>query len=72
MLIDCNSCQAKPSACGDCVMSVLLEADPMGVELEDAEALALDALAGEGLVPPLRMVPLYPSESEQRRARWVG
>lgn len=72
MIIDCNTCQAPPEACGDCVMSVLLEADPMGTELDADQALALGALADEGLVPPLRLVPLHPSAREQERGWRAG
>jgi hypothetical protein len=53
-------------------MSVLLEADPMGTELDDAEALALGVLAGEGLVPPLRMVPLHTSKGAAERGWRAG
>jgi hypothetical protein len=56
MLIDCDSCQVRGPACGECVVSVLLGAPPGGVEIDDNERTALDALAGGGLVPPLRLV----------------
>lgn len=56
--VDCHSCSARPLACGDCVISVLLGrpddvAEP--VEIEGEERAALDALAASGLVPPLRL-----------------
>jgi len=35
----------------------MLGAPPEGVELDDAERSALDALAAGGLVPPLQLVP---------------
>ena len=39
------------------VVSVLLGgAPPSGVEIDETEQAALDALAGSGLVPPLRLV----------------
>lgn len=73
MIIDCNTCQAAPDACGDCVMSVLLEADPMGTELDDTAARALGALADEGLVPPLRLVPLgIPTVRQTDQPRRTG
>lgn len=72
MIIDCNTCQAKPAACGDCVMSVLLEADPMGTEIDDTAAQALGALADGGLVPPLRLVPLYTAQEAERRGWRAG
>jgi hypothetical protein len=52
--IDCEGCQVRPAACGDCVVTVLLGAAPSGVELDPVEAGALRALADGGLVPPLR------------------
>jgi len=67
LLIDCNSCTARPVACGDCVVSALLgtepelEQDPEGesateFDLDPTEVAALAALAGSGLVPPLRLI----------------
>jgi hypothetical protein len=55
--IDCDGCRARGPACGDCVVTVLLGAPPEGVELDDAERRAIEALAESGLVPPLRLVP---------------
>ena len=57
MNIDCDGCAAKGPACGDCVVTVLLGAPPEGVELDEAERRAIEALADGGLVPPLRLVP---------------
>jgi hypothetical protein len=62
--IDCDGCAARGPACGDCVVTVLLGAPPEGVELDDAERRAIEALADGGLVPPLRLVP---DERPQRR-----
>lgn len=56
MLIDCDACEVRGLACGDCVVTVLLGAPPEGVELDAAEQKALDALAEGGLVPRLRLV----------------
>jgi hypothetical protein len=56
VLIDCDTCQVRGLACGDCVVTVLLGAPPEGVVLDDDERRALDVLAGSGLVPPLRLV----------------
>lgn len=55
--VDCDGCAVRGDACGDCVITVLLGAPPEGVELDGAEQAALEALAGSGLVPPLRLVP---------------
>lgn len=54
MIIDCDSCEVRGLACDDCVVTALLGGPPG--EIDDAEAAALDALAGSGLVPPLRLV----------------
>ncbi len=73
MLIDCDACAVRGPACGDCVVSVLLagpgvhahgepplpEAAP-APELDAAERAAIAVLAGCGLVPPLRLVPVDP------------
>ena len=56
MNIDCDSCAARGPACGDCVVTVLLGAPPEGVELDEAEQRAIEALAEGGLIPPLRLV----------------
>jgi hypothetical protein len=56
VLIDCDSCEVRGLACGDCVVTVLLGAPPEGVVLDDEERRAIDVLARSGLVPPLRLV----------------
>ena len=63
MLIDCDTCIVRGSACSDCVVSALLGSVPgnapvpsHGIELDDAERAAIDVLAEHGLVPPLRLV----------------
>jgi hypothetical protein len=38
------------------VVTVLLGAPPEGVELDEAEQRAIEALAESGLIPPLRLV----------------
>lgn len=58
MLIDCDACQLRDVACSDCVVSVLLGMSGDSVELDEAEHQAVGALAAEGLVPPLRLVPI--------------
>jgi hypothetical protein len=54
VIIDCDSCEVRGLACGDCVVSALLGGPP--AELDDDEYAAIEALAGSGLVPPLRLV----------------
>lgn len=58
MIIDCDDCPVRGLACKECVVSVLLGSAPDGLEhleLDDAEQKAVAALAGAGLIPPLRM-----------------
>jgi hypothetical protein len=54
--VDCGCCVARGAACEDCVISVLLGA-PEQLDLDAAERAALSALADQGLVPPLRLLP---------------
>jgi hypothetical protein len=71
MIIECDSCEVRGHACGDCVIGVLLgtpeprQAEtgshgmPSGapiVQLDAPERRALDVLAEQGLVPRLRLV----------------
>lgn len=88
MLIDCDSCTARPHACGDCVvthlMSVGLSSDATTdrasppTELTASEVAAVAVLAAEGLVPPLRLVTGQPpvmavrQTPGRRRPRSVG
>jgi hypothetical protein len=60
--VDCETCIARDVACDDCVVSVLLATSggPSSagtVDLDPDEQAALQALAGSGLVPPLRLIP---------------
>jgi hypothetical protein len=57
MVIDCDRCEVRGIACGDCVVTVLLGAPPDGVRLDETERRAIAALAEGGLIPPLRLVP---------------
>lgn len=57
VVVDCDRCVVRgPTACGDCVVTVLLGGPPDGVELDADEKAALDVLADAGVVPPLRLV----------------
>jgi hypothetical protein len=79
MIIDCDTCQVRGAACGDCVIGVLMGAPdtaeaapelPSGapiVQLDAPEQRALAVLADQGLVPRLRLV-----APEARRARADG
>jgi hypothetical protein len=55
MLIECEQCAMRDtSACDDCVVTFLLVDGPL--DLDESEVTALSNLAGEGLVPVLRLV----------------
>jgi hypothetical protein len=70
MVIDCDRCEVRGQACGDCVVGVLLGVPgvpqraapdapverPAPVHLEAPERRALAVLADQGLVPRLRLV----------------
>lgn len=56
LIVDCDTCQVRGDACADCVVSCLLGGPPEQVELDGDEVGALGALAGFGMVPPLRLV----------------
>ncbi|SDC49021.1 hypothetical protein [Actinokineospora iranica] len=60
MIIDCDSCEVRGDACKECVVTVLLGAPP-SIELDVSEQRAIDALAGAGLVPRLRLIPIEKS-----------
>jgi hypothetical protein len=73
MIIDCASCVGRPTECDDCVISVVLGPHSGSVDLDADEQTAVAALAGSGLVPPLRLMPLplvsnEPSESADSAA----
>lgn len=55
LVIDCDRCEVRPTACSDCVVSVLLGA-PGQLQWDAAERRAVDALADAGMVPRLRLV----------------
>lgn len=60
MLIDCDICLAKDDGiCDECVVSFILpmtQESQRRLSLEDEEVAALEALAEEGLLPPLRLI----------------
>jgi hypothetical protein len=72
MIIDCDSCVMRQIACGDCVVSVLLDIKPApgkNAELSNADKAAINYLSSVGLVPPLRFVPDSPN---QKRVKKIG
>ena len=72
MIIDCDSCVMRQIACGDCVVSVLLDLKPAPgkkAELSNADKAAINNLSSVGLVPPLRFVP---NPANQKRGKKIG
>ena len=68
MIVDCDRCEVRGDACGDCVITVLLGSPPGGVELDGTERRALENLAAAGLVPGLQLVPSGDCrDSDERR-----
>ena len=57
--IDCDTCVVRGLHCHNCVVTVLL-GPPPELTIDDDEMAALNALAGGGLVPPLRLVEPVP------------
>lgn len=57
MIIDCETCCVRDVACRDCVVTVLLGTSGTSVDFDEDEHRAVGALADQGLVPPLRLVP---------------
>ncbi|PFG17567.1 hypothetical protein ATK74_2140 [Propionicimonas paludicola] len=66
MRVDCGTCRARGPACADCAISVLLGPMPDEVLLDGPERAALAALAGSGLLPPLRLTVTERTESPIR------
>lgn len=57
MIINCDACEMQATtACEECIVPVLLHQMSGPFDLADDEAVALDNLAGAGMVAPLRLV----------------
>jgi hypothetical protein len=54
LTIDCARCSARGANCADCIVTALL-GPGNGVQLTSDELSAMQALAAEGLVAPLRL-----------------
>jgi len=64
VIVDCGRCVVRGIGCADCAMSVLLNAPP-APEFDRAELRAIDALADGGLIPRLRLVPMWQERTDQ-------
>ncbi len=49
MIVDCTTCPVRGRACGECIVPVLLDAQP-GLPLDDEERRAVDVFVSAGLV----------------------
>ena len=54
MTIECDRCEARGLACGNCAVTVIVGEES---QLGPAELRALAVLANAGLIPPLRYAP---------------
>lgn len=68
MLIDCDGCSVRGSACGGCVVTLLLETPPAIHQLGEAETQAIEVLALAGFeVSVLEPTHVDPTYRERRR-----
>lgn len=86
MLIDCDACAVRGAGCADCVITTLVGAPPVGVELTEmpagveldaVERAAVRALAAAGLDPQfLGITAAADPDQDGRqlgpRADWLG
>jgi hypothetical protein len=72
MIVDCDRCEVRGSACQDCVITVLLGAPPDGVELDGTERRALNILAEAGMVPRLQLVDHHQNHKSARDGTSTG
>lgn len=79
MIIDCDTCEVRDKACGDCVVSFLTievragassNDDIHRVVMDADQEAAVEALVAGGLVPPLRLLP--GGAAPTRTAPFVG
>lgn len=49
MFVDCATCPVRGRSCDDCIVPVLLDAQP-GMPLDEEERRAVDVFVGAGLV----------------------
>ncbi|MEY4322792.1 MAG: hypothetical protein RL410_573 [Actinomycetota bacterium] len=69
MKIDCDSCEVKDIACGDCVVNLFLSLPAPEIDVQErddltlSETRALDVMARSGLIPRLQLV-----QNRQRNA----
>ena len=73
MLIDCEGCSIRGSACGGCVITLLLDTPPAVHQLGEEEARAIEVFALAGfevsVLEPTHVDPARRS-SGRRSRRW--
>jgi hypothetical protein len=58
MTVECERCEVRGLACGNCAATFIVSADPdPDPDLGPAELRALTVLANAGMIPPLRYAP---------------
>jgi len=85
MLIDCDACGVRGTGCSDCVISALVGAPPVGVELtelpagvelDEVENAALQAFVSAGFDPEFLSITAAaqpePERDERHRTDWLG
>jgi hypothetical protein len=72
MIVDCDCCAVRGSACQDCVITVVLGAPPDGVDLDGTERSALYSLAEAGMVPRLQLVSHHDAQPTRRTRPATG
>lgn len=57
MVIDCERCESRGLACGNCAAAAIVSTDGQVSDLDPAELRALRVLANAGMIAPLRYAP---------------
>jgi hypothetical protein len=60
MTVECERCEVRGLACGNCAAPFIVAARP---DLGPAERRALTVLANAGMIPPLRYAPRFAKAS---------
>jgi len=74
MIIDCDSCVMRQIACGDCVVSVLLDLKPAPgkkAELSNADKAAINNLSTVGLGAAIAICAKF-SKTKTEEENWLN
>jgi hypothetical protein len=73
MLIDCDQCAVRGIACGECLVTVLLDTPPAVHRLGEAEAHAIEILSRAGFEVTVLEPTHEPKRAKSLRARrWTA